>query len=321
MPVLAIAGAVASGFGAAGAVGAALAGTFTVMGTLQIVGAVGATLGAIGAVTGDKGLQTAGLVMGGIGGIGSLAAGAGLLGDASAPLFGSSTGGIISDSAATGGLTSGLEGPGFGGVGGAGAASAGKDIIGSITSNASQVGVKAVELTPSVNLATDLVTTPLPNLTGTSTDLLASGAGKVAGLINSSSPTADAMPPTTSTAMPGSAPGVATPDAPVAPVVNTPRQVNVDEPGGGAFSGILKFAKENPAVALGTIQAAGSFLQGSFNSLTPAQVAALKAQAANNQASANMTQTQVDNMKQGFPVATRRPGGLINSQPVTGAAA
>lgn len=105
MPVIAIAGAVGAwALGGATALGAIAAGTATVMDALIVVGAVGATMSAVGVVTKDKGLTTAGMVLGGIGGIGALAVSAGAFGlDAATPLFGSETaaaGGVGSTAAA-----------------------------------------------------------------------------------------------------------------------------------------------------------------------------------------------------------------------------
>lgn len=82
---------------------------------------------------------------------------------------------------------------------------------------------------------------------------------------------------------------------------------------GGAVSGILDFAKKNPVVALGALQAAGSFLSGATSTLTPAQVAYYNANAANNQAAANLATQQTRNLA--------APKAVASLSPVTGAPA
>ena len=96
MPVIAIGAAALAVGEAAGAIGAVISGglgALTLTGALEITAALGATLGAVGVVTKDKSLQMAGLVMGGIGGVGALASSAGLFGAeaSTASLFGDST--------------------------------------------------------------------------------------------------------------------------------------------------------------------------------------------------------------------------------------
>lgn len=79
---------------------------------LEVITAVGATLGAIGAVTGNKDLAMVGMAMGIVGGVGSLASNAGLLGDAGGlntslfgpsaePGFSGAAGQTLSDSLST----------------------------------------------------------------------------------------------------------------------------------------------------------------------------------------------------------------------------
>ncbi len=80
----------------------------------------------------------------------------------------------------------------------------------------------------------------------------------------------------------------------------------------------------------GVVQAGSSFISGATNGLTPAQIAALNAQAQANQAAANLSNRQQANMAEPLPVASRAPpitgapAGLINTPPpripVTGAA-
>jgi hypothetical protein len=77
------------------------------------------------------------------------------------------------------------------------------------------------------------------------------------------------------------------------------------------FGSILNFAKANPVVALGALQAGGSLLSGATSTLTPAQVAALTAQANANNAAAALTQQQTANLA--------APKSVASSAPVTGA--
>ncbi len=100
-----------------------------------------------------------------------------------------------------------------------------------------------------------------------------------------------------------------------------------------SLKGILD-QKGTSTLLSGVIQAGSAFIAGATSTLTPAQVAALNAQAAANTATANLSQRQLSNMGQPLPVASRTPPpvtgaptGLINSPPppprvpVTGAPA
>jgi hypothetical protein len=79
----------------------------------------------------------------------------------------------------------------------------------------------------------------------------------------------------------------------------------------GFGASLLDFAKKNPVVALGALQAGGSLLSGAFSTLTPAQVAALNAQANSNDAAAALTKQQTANLA--------APKAVASSAPVTGA--
>jgi hypothetical protein len=97
----------------------------------------------------------------------------------------------------------------------------------------------------------------------------------------------------------------------------------------GIFGSLLDFAKTNPAVAMGVIQAGGSFISGATSSLTPAQVTALNAQAAANNAAAALSTQQTANLAMPKAVASSTPitgspaplvlpgSGLINQPPKT----
>lgn len=82
-------------------------------------------------------------------------------------------------------------------------------------------------------------------------------------------------------------------------------------------------------VLSGVLQAGASFISGATNGLTPAQIAALNAQAEANQAATNLSRIQQSNIQQPLPAAWRTPpvtgapAGMINTPPkinVTGAA-
>lgn len=100
---------------------------------------------------------------------------------------------------------------------------------------------------------------------------------------------------------------------------------------GGIFGKLMDMVSKPGVGTLlsGVVQAGSSFISGATNGLTPAQIAALNAQAAANQAAANQSNLQQSNMREPLPVASRSPPvtgatGLINSPPripVTGAAA
>lgn len=100
--------------------------------------------------------------------------------------------------------------------------------------------------------------------------------------------------------------------------------------GGSVWGGIKDFLKNNGTLVSGVIQAGSSFIAGATNGLTPAQIAALNAQAEANQAAANLSRMQQANMAAPLPVASRTPpvtgapAGMINTPPrvnVTGATA
>lgn len=95
---------------------------------------------------------------------------------------------------------------------------------------------------------------------------------------------------------------------------------SVQVPGddGSAWKDILDFAKKNDRLLAGVIQAGSSFLSGATNPLTPAQIAAMKAQEkANNaaaqkyQAETSMLQQTQANLSQPIPVASRITGAPI----------
>ncbi len=326
MPVIAIGGAIIAGVEAAGAVSAVIAGglgALTVGGALSIVTAVGATLGAIGVVTGDKGLSTAGMILGGIGGIGSLAVGAGIFGEGAgaASVFGSGSAGAA-DFADAVNVTPEIAGSnvgGFLGTGASGAASAASndlvDMFGGIKDTPVSVAPLAAPTAgaaPTSSLegssslagasAADTLTTP-------STTDLTGGAG--------SPPLPTSIAPT----VPGAPSTGAIPNAPPVPgSVNVTPQIAGTNAGGymgdtsspgllDAFGNFIKNDKSGMA-SYGLIQAGGSLISGLFDPLKPAQVANLNAQTAQQKANTGITQMQAANMAAPIPVANR---GLINT--------
>jgi hypothetical protein len=92
----------------------------------------------------------------------------------------------------------------------------------------------------------------------------------------------------------------------------TGQLIDVNPGSSGFLSGFLDFAKTNPVVALGALQAGGSLLSGLTSTLTPAQVGALNAQSAANDAAAALTKQQTQNLSM--------PKSVASSAPVTGTA-
>ncbi len=368
MPVVAVVGAVAGmAMGGAAAIGSVIAGTATLATTLEAVAAVGATVSAVGAVTRDKGLMNAGLIMGGVGGIGALAANAGLFGAAatSEPLFGSASGAASSSAAnAINTVTIDPNTDTFAGgsaIQPLASVSPTQDVINSLTQpSMSQLQSGIVAPTGAANSADALATTSVNQQT-------AGAAGNADVLTNnpaSTLATGNSVPvptpnPGAASALPprpvevpqgaGSAPSV--PGAPAAPSsglsmgeqdllagagatnaqpvsqASLDAAVKATQP--GSFGQLLNFAGKHQVVTYGVLQAGGSLVSGLFSPVTPAQVAALNAQAAANRAAAALTQQQVANMQGGIPVASRssapvasapvtgRPAGLINTPPPT----
>lgn len=321
---------------------------------LEITAAVGATIGAIGVITGNKTLSEVGLGLGLVGGIGSLASSAGLLGaDAStAPLFGDAanassditplaqdtTSATAADAAANGAAAPGDQ------IAAAATAGANPDaaIQAATTASATpaataQGGGDIINSVGQTSANASLPQTAIANQTAQTTG----NAGDIVTGGDQTTPLASALnQPDTTTLPPQQAgvpqgagsvpniPGVTVPGAPapladnIDPVTGLPETAadipgvkptvpgsafdsSIAANGNGGFLGTLtSFAKNNPLATYGLIQTAGSFAQGLFNPVTPAQVNALNAQAAANNAAASLTQTQVANINSGVPVAT-----------------
>jgi nuclear pore complex protein Nup62 len=170
---------------------------------------------------------------------------------------------------------------------------------------------------PNAPLLTDPNAPTVPGLTGTGN----SAASANVGLSVSDAPGANfslnGQPPTpgpTDSSVAGfPASGAAAPASANSPLVSdiTGAPWKPLTSGDGTLDGILEFANKNPAVTLGALQAGGSFLSGAFSTLTPAQVAAYNAQAAANQAAANLATQQTQNLA--------APKAVASLTPVTGA--
>jgi hypothetical protein len=329
MPVIAIGAAIGASVVAGSAVAAV---GLTVVTGLEIVAAVGATIGAIGAVTGNKALSMAGTVIGAVGAIGGFAASAGLLGESAAsnaPLFGPAPAAGTADAASSGTIDA------IAGNAGDASASGLIDVppappggVGAVDPATGQVISEAVgsDIAPpsmgeTITLAStsDNAADPAAAL---AKDLAPTGNDTTtAGIINSTP--ADSSGLLNADAAPGT-PTPPQPPANLGAVDPTTGQVStkglddagkeISMPGSsGIFGGILDFAKKNPVATLGALQAGGSLLSGMSNTLTPAQVSALNAQAAANDAAAALTRQQTANLAM--------PKSVASSAPVTGAPA
>jgi hypothetical protein len=334
MPLIAIGIAAVASFTA---VSAAIAGTVT---ALEVVAAVGATIGAVGAVTKDKALTLAGTVIGAVGAIGSLAAGAGLLGDsASAPLFGTPVAPAAADQAAAGAVDtmSGAGGTATGDTSGLINADTtpGTPLPPQPPGNVGAVGPDGNVITAPAAGASDQLSPSLfattaekvsPSASGLDTSQLNDASLRAAQQGTAPLPTGD---PTavTATPLPPPAPGPTGPGTSAAPApaplasspgmassgVGSATPFDTSSSGfGGVISKIVDYAGDHPVVALGALQAGSSLLSGAFSTLTPAQVGAYNAQAAANDAAAALTKQQTQNLQM--------PKAVASSAPVTGSA-
>lgn len=355
IPIVAAGAAFALGGGAA--IGAVIAGTATLATTLTAVATVGATLGAIGAITKDKTLSTIGTVMGAVGGIGSLAANAGLFGEAAtteslfgaAPATADQMGGDVASS-----LTANEASQTMSEADAYAAAGIPMDPTSPLMGMTGDVSAENVLPTDAMTGTTDATSgdanslingtpsgTGIKSLTSSNVDeatnTLVKGEG--GGTLPSGSP-ADSVSPSGAGAQAAAA--SAAPSPPMAggaiPDVKIPGQTFLGQDGVTYVSDGTKWAAQtgffgsllkSPMAQYGVIQAAGSFLSGAFDPLKPAQVEAMNAQATANKASAAFTTQQTQNMQGRLPVASRvtgtpapiMGGSLINGAPVTGTVA
>lgn len=344
MPVIAVAVAIAVDVSAGAAIAA---GTITALGAIA---AVGATIGAIGAVTGNKALSIAGTVLGVVGAVGSLASASGLLGDAgSAPLFGPATAAGTADEAAAGTIdamsgggslaTSDITDSGLNAVdpttgetitqatGGADAAPTAAAADGTTTQASAATNAADPGAVPA---GTEMASQDAAAVQSSTQAAAAGGTNATASVVGetpispwsgaSANPTpalttaqiqagVNAPPPVSSGATPASDVATDANDTFGSPPTNADNAWNQSS-FGKVLAGIQDFTKNNQLLSLGILQAGGSLLSGLTNTVTPAQVTALNAQAAANNAAAALTQQQTANLAM--------PKAVASSSPVTG---
>jgi|SRR5580765_8158004 len=329
------------------------------------IAAVGAVTSAVGMVTHNKALSIAGAVLGGIGGVGALASSAGVFGAASAASVAPATP-AAADIASAGTVSfidsGNFAAEGAGAVEGANVVSA-ADVAASAaalptavdTGSFAAQGAAGIGLSEALGAAKPALglfnTTQEPTGTGTPSqpELDAHAA-----LVNKGLATGNAPPP--AAVLPSNVPGG---NAPLTSAGQNAAGQGV--PGGdqplsgrslvgdaalrnqqdnkGAFDTVLNFAKENPLVSLGVLQAGGSLISGwTSQSLTPAQIKAYEAQANANDAATALQKQQTANLAMPKAVASSTPvsgqaqlvpvnlrpppvpspqGGFINAPPVT----
>lgn len=317
----------------------------------ETVAALGVGLSVIGSVTHDKALSYVGMGLGLVGGIGAVASSAGLIGagaasgatsgaaSAASPFTasaadaaaGSTSSDMVDSLAGTAGTA--------GDVGGANvAADAAGGGGGDALAAADTGGTMG-----SLNAAGAAAPPPgsVPGLSGTGAgDGISAGSGDSVGMGSSDTTTATTPAtgqPTTGNPTAAPAPNTAMPpNQQFTPVAGGVDQGTVDAGNfdtsapssptgsGGMMGALLNFANKNPSVAgagiLGALQAGGNLISGWTSTLTPAQVALANAQAANNQAQANLTTQQTANLAQPRSVAslapvTGTPSNIITTPP------
>lgn len=309
MPVVAVLAAIAVDVTVPGIIAA---GTLT---TLGAVTAIGATLAAIGAVTGNKTLGLIGGGLGLVGGIATMAFGSGALGDVG-DLFGSTASGAggasgaagaVDELGVAGGAATGDGVDALGVAGGAAGPSSGSGIVNAAgdlnaaafdPANAINSSLSSAEGSASGIVTGNQTGSALGrslSIGGTDANGTNLASGSVAGLGDKAF-FSDAAGIHSAT-IPGFSASAAAP------------------------GGILNWAKNNPLLSYGIIQSGGSFLSGLTDSLKPAQIDALNAQANANNAAAALAEREAKNMAGSIPTAsvTGMPvasGGLINSRPV-----
>lgn len=283
---------------------------FTVSAVLESIAIVGAVVSVVGTVTKSPVLSKIGLALGIVGGVGALAAGA--LGVGNVALFGTQTAESVgADTLAVSAI-------------GSEAASGGVE-AGTWTADAAAGGVGSVEATTG-NVITDAISGLEAAPVGASDTLtlastsenLADPALKLPGLEDAPATTAS----TTSTA---AAPGTSANPLPGADAWGSPTNSADFQAGmtagtkaadsgsglGGALNKLVDYAGDHPVVAMGALQAGGSFLSSAFGgSVTAAQAAAYNAQAEANNAAAALTRQQTANLAM--------PKSVASSAPVTG---
>lgn len=283
------------------------------------IAALGAALSVVGSITHDQTLGMVGSIVGAVGAVGGLASAAGLID------VGAEAGvGTAGDIAAQGGTDAGTW------AGSVPVTDTTPDIVNSISGAVTNPAATALP-TAATDVAPPAATldagTPLPGsqpLQAPSESLMATmpkDTGTAAATTGVQTPTtappaatdtsvlnpSQANPATTglNAQIPGYTPGA--PGSYSYPSVPT----GVEDTG-SIWSKLGNMAT-SPTFAAGLIQAGGAFLGGATSSLTPAQVAALQAQAQLNQAQSNLAGTQQQLLQNqlanlGQPMPTANPG-------------
>jgi hypothetical protein len=324
--------------------------------TLGIVAAVGATVAAVGAVTGNKALEYVGAGLGLVGGIGALASGAGVFGDA-ASLTADAATSTAADAAST--ATSSDVINSFTGAADIPAQSSAMnsltgaaDLAGSPTAAFGSTFDAATAATGGFNGAppnsdvTAGASTASQDVAGSATATGPIGQGSA---LTSTDATGinQNFPPNAILDQGANAGDLPTPPIPpgglgsydpatgqtittgINPVNGQLEGIPGDTSSSGILGSIGSFVEKHPTLAFGMLQAGGQFISGMTSTLTPAQVSALNAQAASNQAAANLTKLQTSNIasprsiatlapvtgKPGQPIIAQPSAGLINSAP------
>lgn len=307
----------------------------TVGTVMEATAAVGATVGAVGALTGNKTLQLGGMALGAVGGIGSIAAGAGMFG---ADALGGVTAGASAGSGAGGAFT-GADAASMAGATGldvgpvsdmAGTMSAASgpgtitDILSSITGTTPPADMMpADQFSGAISQGDGTLNAPGDAARIGQQPGNPAAAQPPGGMVNASATSPAAPPATPDTS--GSPPPAATSAPSTAPTATTakPGSSQPTTPAPGTWDAIMKFIEAHPALALGGVSAASSFLSGAFNPKTPAEVNSLNSTAAKNTADVGLinaqtqvAQNQAKNMSAPLPTATRTRTntgvGLIN---------
>lgn len=283
-----------------------------------VAAGIGAVASTVGALTGVKELQYAGMGLTAVGGIGSMAESAGLFGGGGggaggvAPLANTSVSPLAAAEPAAGAVPAPTQ---------TGQSSAGLGFLQPPTDTVAMVNGGPTS-TPQSAPVIQPVSAPIIAQGGGEGGTLGAVDNPVApkapgtGLLDKGS-VAPALPP------PPAATGQVAPAAPAAPgqgatptpdaLINAPSTGGIAKADDGIWSKITTFAEKNPSLVFGALAAGGSFLSGAANPKTPAEVDALKARTALDEAQAEQVRLRTNYMQQGVPKASRRPRSLLNS--------
>lgn len=322
---------------AAVAIGGAVASTTV----FTVAAAVGATIAAVGSITKSKPLMIAGTVLGAAGGIGALADSAGLFGSSvaeSATGTGMGAAGemgsqVAATQAAAAGMPGSIAPDAAAGTGIMNAATtpttlpvASEPVNNVIDTISNSVVPGSADVTPTANPSTGGASTltndniPMGDASG-GVGVPGGSPATQMGMDTPGPLQAQAAP----TPVPVNGPGpqqtaaIDTTGIPAAAgskptylesLMGTPQGVADQSGGSKAWGKIMDFVDKHPAMALGAISAAGSFISGATSPLTPAQVSALNSRAALDQAQTRLADAQtarlsrqLSNTSQPLPVA------------------